>query len=98
MPVGARIILSPTGAAFEPRGSGSITVIAGEARMGMLRIHQAGEDPFGLILPVWRHFDVVVGLHASIETPGTLEAIQRDREQDSRAQPQRIPESHRTLV
>ena len=52
MPVGARIILGPTGAAFQPRGFRAITVETSETRAGMLRIHQTGKDPFGFILPV----------------------------------------------
>ncbi len=96
MPVGPRIILSPTGAAFQPRGPRAVTVVAPETRVGMLGIHQAREDPFGLLLPILRHLHVVVRFHAAIETPGPLEAIQRQRKRDSRAQTQRSSESHRT--
>src|SRR5580692_2414111 len=98
MPVCARIILRPTGAAFQPGGSRTIAVIAPKTRARMLRIHQTGEDPFGLVLPVRRHVHVIVRFHAAVEAPWTLEAIQRHRKRNSRAQPQRTSESHRTLV
>ena len=59
--------------------SRAIAVIAAEARVGMLRIHQTGEDPFGLVLPVRRHGHVVIGFHAAVQPPGPLETVQRHR-------------------
>src|SRR5258708_34603009 len=96
MPIGARIILRPTGAAFEPRAGCAVSIEAAKTGPGMLWIHQAGENPLGFILPIRRQLHVVVGLEAPINAKGPLESPERGCERDSHAQPQHFSESHRT--
>src|SRR5207249_7844891 len=41
--------------------------VAPEACVGVLRIHQPAEDKLGFLLPVRRHGDIIVRLHAGID-------------------------------
>src|SRR5271166_1678957 len=67
MTVGARIILRPTGASVAPiAGPLAKTEKTAKARVRVLRIHQAREDPLCFFPIVGRQRDVVVRLHAGV--------------------------------
>jgi hypothetical protein len=78
MAVGAGIILRPTGEPFVPIHQNSPTEPAPAAEtakkpVGVLGIHEAGEDPLGLFLKIRRQRDFIVSLHAGILPEGLLE-------------------------
>src|SRR5262249_23688370 len=66
----AGIVLGPTGAAFAPvaaeSAEASKAAAAAEAGVWMLRIHQARLNPFGLLVPVGWHGNVVIAFEADI--------------------------------
>src|ERR1700683_4972015 len=95
MTVGAWVILRPTGAAVQPEKGRAPPDSPGQNRFGMLRIHQAGENPFGFLLPIRRYADVVVGLKTTVETERFLEREERaDKRQPADRNPKHPPEIH----
>src|SRR5262249_321460 len=66
MPVGAGIVLRPRRAAFAPIHAAAEEP-ARKTGFGVIGVHQASLDPFGLLLPVLGHVYVVVGLHRYVE-------------------------------
>lgn len=71
--VGARVVLGPTGAAEFPIEDGAVAAgIAAEAGFGVLGVHEAGEDPLGLLAKVGREFDVVVRFEGGVDAERTL--------------------------
>src|SRR5712692_10033977 len=108
MAVGARVVLRPGSAAFAPVHAPP-TEAAGEAGLGMIGVHEAGLNPLGLVLPVDRQGDVVVGLHRYVETEWLLreedadqqsggseddECLTRNHELHPWSQDSRIPKEH----
>src|SRR5260370_39298473 len=71
MPVRPRIILRP-----ERQSEPPIAVVASAiAVVGTRRKHQAGESPFGLLLPIRRQFEPSV-FHAGLLPKGLLDGVQ----------------------
>src|SRR5262249_47820160 len=68
---------------------------AGEAGIGMLRIHQARLHPLGLLLKIGRQFDIVVRLHAAVDAEGPLRENAADQQQPERRSPPDATSIHR---
>ena len=97
VPVGARIILRPTGAARVPVQylAPPAEASAAETRLRVLRIHQTREDPLRLLLPILRKGNVVVRLHADELPEGLLKGQQRaGQRQSATADCDNAAESH----
>src|ERR1700723_3056824 len=77
MAIGARIVLRPTGTAYAPIEKRSPADPPRQQRIRMLGVHQAGEDPFRLILPIGGHRYVVVPFKAGVLPKRFLETVQR---------------------
>src|ERR1017187_2906424 len=97
MPVRPRIVGRPTGVALGPRDIAEPSVAAAEAAsvdaVGR-GIHQAGEDPLGLFLPVGGHGEVRV-LPAGEFAKRALEGINRAEEDQPGPQlPRNSPQRH----
>ncbi len=96
MPVRARIILGPAGAAVGPVSAPESETPPAEARLRVHRIHQSGEDPFGLLLIVRRHRDVIVAFQADVHAPRHLERGQSGyKRQSARYHPRYFSHRHR---
>src|SRR5579863_7215272 len=90
MAVGARVILSPHGIAVLPVAAAAEATGVEAARIRILRIHQAGELPFGLVVGVGGEREIVV-FDARVLAEGLLEgeerAHQRRRSPDRQQRP-----------
>src|SRR3954467_3062554 len=93
MAIGAGVVLRPGSAALAPVHP-SIAEAARESGLGMIGVHQAGLNPFGLVLPVHRHRDVVVGLHRDIKTERLLREEGADQHSESSEDDDGLTRSH----
>src|ERR1035438_6870679 len=73
MPVGARIVLGPTGEAGVP-----VCAVARKTRAGARRIHQTCKGPLSFFLVVGREREVVV-LDAGIFAERPLDSVDRGK-------------------
>src|SRR5208337_2344760 len=87
VPVGARIVLSPTGIALAPvhhhSPAETAPAAAAESGVGVLGIHQAGENVLGAFLPVRRYGDLVIPFQAGINAERLLQGVNRSDEQQA---------------
>src|ERR1700676_5470231 len=74
MAIGPGIVLRPTGESLAPvrHVTAKPAANAAEVRVGMLRIHQSGEDPFRVLAPVLRQRNVVLALNVGVNTEWSL--------------------------
>ena len=88
VPIGARVILGPTGPTLAPIAVAAPESATAARAVGVLRIHQPGENPVGLSLVIRRERDVVIRLHAGVDAPFHLEGGQGgDEDHSARSQP-----------